>query len=119
MLYGRPPQISWGAVIDPKEATVALNAMVSALDTCCGEEQTALLYKMTFTTSLFFKPVVTKVLLLLATVILFTCHKYPGAFPPLSGVAVNVTLVSLHIAVGDLERPTEGLTDGVREMLIT
>ena len=76
----------------------------------------------TLTTSLLFNVDVVNVLLFVPALAPFTNHWYCGAFPPLVGVAVNVTLVPAHIVVADADTDTLagkfGLTTNAPETLL-
>jgi hypothetical protein len=71
----------------------------------------ALLVIITLTWSLFTSVVVVNVEAVCpATGVPFICHSYVGAVPPLTGVAVNVTLDPSHTVVWLVMIDTEGVT---------
>lgn len=73
----------------------------------------ALLVITTLTRSLLFNVVVVNVALLVPWLLPFTFHWYVGVAPPLTGVAVKVTLAPAHIVVALALMLTLGVTLGV------
>jgi hypothetical protein len=98
--------------------TAVDTSMVTALlVTVAGLAQAALLVNCTVTTSPLARVVLVKVAEFTPALLLFTFHWYTGLLPPLTGVAVKVTLPPAHIVVVLAVIDTEGVTDVLTVMV--
>lgn len=107
------------AVIVTAGVTGGVMVIIMGLLVALGvARQVALLVTMQLITSPFASELRVKVGLLVPALAPFTCHWYCGAAPPLTGVAVNVTVAPGQIVVVDAAILTEGVTKGFTIIVI-
>ena len=101
------PILTDGVAVDPTVIVIALD--VAVVGFAQGIEDVI----TTVTTSLLASAAFWYVKLFVPTLAPFNFHWKDGVAPPSTGVAVNITLVPVHIVVADAAMVTDGTTDAL------